>query len=105
MEMAATRRMVYGAIDTERAYQEKWDTAESSGKHETGAFILFMEEYLSEARRLESTLESGGNTPEHEGETALDFVRKVTALGVACMEQNGAPFRRDRVTSRAEQQE
>ncbi len=91
--MAASRHMVYEAIDGERTYQTKWDTAESKGEHETGAFILFMEEYLSEARRLESTLESGGNTPEHDGEGSLDFVRKVTALGVACMEQNGAPRR------------
>lgn len=89
----ATREEVYEAVDGERAYQTKWDTAESQGLHETGAFILFMEEYLSEARRLESTRESGNNKPGDEGEGSLDFVRKVTALGVACMEQNGAPKR------------
>ncbi len=92
------RADVYKAIDGERDYQEKWEKAESKGIHETGAFILFMEYYLQEARRLESTLENGGNgrriddgCPGPEG--SLDFVRKVTALGVACMEQNGAPER------------
>ncbi len=86
------RADVYKAIDGERTYQDKWEDAESRGKHETGAFILFMEHYLSEARRLESTLEDGGNDM-FKGEGSLDFVRKVTALGVACMEQNGAPER------------
>jgi len=95
------RKDVYKAIDGERDYQQKWEDAESKGKHETGAFILFMEHYLKEARRLESTLENGGNgvpASHHLGrdvrpEGSLDFVRKVTALGVACMEQNGAPQR------------
>ncbi len=95
------RADVYKAIDGERAYQDKWEDADSRGKHETGAFILFMEHYLQEARRLESTLENGGNgvpASHHLGrdvrpEGSLDFVRKVTALGVACMEQNGAPER------------
>jgi hypothetical protein len=89
------RADVYKAIDGEREYQQKWEDAESKGKHETGAFILFMEHYLQEARRLESTLENGGNHIQkvHGAEGSLDFVRKVTALGVACMEQNGAPPR------------
>ncbi len=90
------RAEVYEAIDGEREYQKKWDTAESSGKHETGAFILFMEYYLQEARRLESILEDGGNSLKQKSlgaEGSLDFVRKVTALGVACMEQNGIPER------------
>lgn len=87
-----SRKLVYEAIDGERDYQEKWDTAESRGKHEVGAFILFMEEYLAQARRLESTLGGGGNAPS-DSEGSLDFVRKVTALGVSCMEQNGAPRR------------
>lgn len=97
----SVRADVYKAVDGERAYQQKWEDAESRGVHETGAFILFMEHYLQEARRLESTLENGGNgipASHHLGrdvrpEGSLDFVRKVTALGVACMEQNGAPER------------
>ena len=86
------RKRVYAVLDGERAYQAKWDTAESKGLHEPAAFILFMEHYLAEARKLESTVESGGNGTHVEG--SLDFVRKVTALGVACMEQHGAPERK-----------
>lgn len=89
-----TREKVYEVLDGERDYQTKWDTAESQGLHETGAFILFMEHYLAEARELESTRENGNNAP-FVGEGSLDFVRKVTALGVACMEQNGAPPREE----------
>ncbi len=47
----AVRADVYKAIDGERTYQEKWEDAESKGVHETGAFILFMEHYLQEARK------------------------------------------------------
>ncbi len=80
----ATRNDVYVAINTERAYQDKrWPNERA---HTTDEFILFMEHYLHEARRLAST------TPDGNVEV-LDFVRKVTALGVACMEQNGAPRR------------
>lgn len=92
--MAATRQMVYDALDSERDYQDsRWHvgTTPSAGQHETGAFILYMEEYLARARELSSTM-ADGDTNEN-GEEALDFVRKVTALGVACMEQNGAPKR------------
>ncbi len=90
--MKASRQDVYQAIDSERAYQTKWDTAESRGLHTPGEFILFMEHYLAEARRLESTTESGNNGVGG-GEGSLDFIRKVAALGVSCMEQNGAPRR------------
>lgn len=87
-----SRSEVYKSIDYEREYQNIWNAAKCGGLHETGVFILLMEHYLAEARALESTRENGnnGNGP---GEGSLDFVRKVTALGVACMEQNGAPRR------------
>lgn len=83
------RSKVYEAIDGERAYQEaRWHegTTPSCGKHTATEFILFMEHYLEGARKLASTT-AEGNTE------VLDFVRKVTALGVACMEENGAPRR------------
>lgn len=92
--MSETRDMVYEAIDGERDYQGSvWnaDTTSSGGQHETAAFILYMEEYLARARELSATLAEGATN--ENGEEALDFVRKVTALGVACMEQNGAPRR------------
>ncbi len=89
-----TREQVYEAIDGERDYQgSRWnaDTTSSEGQHEVAAFILYMEEYLARARELASTL--ADNETNENGEEGLDFVRKVTALGVACMEQHGAPKR------------
>jgi hypothetical protein len=79
-----SREDVYDAIDSERYYQmQRWG---QNNPHEIGAWILFMEDYLAEARHLVSR-----NSPE---EIALDTIRKVTALGVACMEQHGAPLRK-----------
>lgn len=87
----ASRAEVYHALDTERTYQEsRWNstTTTSGGQHSVSEFVLYMEYYLQECRRLLSTQAS----PKSE-QDGLDFVRKVTALGVACMEQNGAPPR------------
>ncbi len=84
----ATREEVYEAIDSERDYQRKWDTAESGGKHEVAAWILFMEHYLQQAREIESTAAA-----EDVREKVLGKIRCVVALGVACMEQHGAPHR------------
>jgi hypothetical protein len=74
------RAKVYDAVDTERDHQgRKWGEKSQSA----AAFILFMEHHLTKARALATTM---------AGETAaLDEIRKVTALGVACMEQHGAP--------------
>jgi hypothetical protein len=77
-----TRQDVYAAIDSERAYQQdKW----GDNPHEFDAWILYMEDYLEEARRLASRSNDIG--------PALAAIRKVTALGVVCMEQHGAPQR------------
>jgi hypothetical protein len=90
--MKATRNEVYAAIDGERDYQDmRWNeqTTETAGKHSVEEFVLYMEHYLHESRRLLSTQASPKAI--HDG---LDFVRKVTAMGVACMEQNGIVPRR-----------
>ncbi len=83
-----SREEVYAAIDSERDYQAKWDSAESGGKHEVAAWILYMEHYLQQARELESTAAA-----EDVREKVLSKIRCVAALGVACMEQHGAPKR------------
>ena len=85
----ATREEVYAAIDSERDYQDsRWnaDTTPSEGRHTASEFILYMEHYLMRAREIAATSAEGN--PE-----VLDWVRKVTTLGVACLEQNGAPHR------------
>jgi hypothetical protein len=85
------REEVYKALDSERDYQDlRWNekTTSTKGKHSVAEFVLFMEDYLAEARKFLS------RNPEPEAsELALANVRKIAAMGVACMEQNGAPMR------------
>lgn len=79
------RADVYSVIDGERAYQDSLSsTSETDGHHTVPEFILYMEDYIAEARSVASRTWG----PEAKIK-ALDIVRKVTALGVACMEQNG----------------
>ena len=82
------RDNVYAAVDSERTYQNKWDNAESEGNHSIVEFIAYMQDYLNEAMHMQSR-----NAAEHVKKQCLDNMRKVTALGVACMEQHGAPHR------------
>ena len=87
-----SREEVYKVIDGERAYQDmRWNesTTPTGGFHTVPEFVLYMEHYLQEARRLLST-----QPDPKANEDGLDFVRKVTAMGVACMEQNGAVERK-----------
>lgn len=78
---------VYEAINSERNYQDhRWP-----GRiHSIDEYILFMEHHLQEARKLVATtdLDLADNRTE-----ALNVIRKVTALGVVCMEDNGSPLR------------
>lgn len=83
-----SRQEVFAAINSERRYQTKWDSAESQNIHTETEFVLFMEDYLMEAKHLLSR-----NAAEDVRKEVLDTIRKVTSLGVACMEQHGAPQR------------
>ena len=91
-EHNARRRMdVYAAIDGEREYQDRrWSaqTTETEGNHTVGEFIGFMLDYLLEANKQISR-----QGEPRASQDALNTLRKVTAMGVACMEQNGAPKR------------
>ena len=89
--MKASREEVYKAIDSERNYQDhRWspETTRTGGQHSIDEWILYMEHYLTEARSIATRLPA--DAANREG---LPFIRKVTAMGVACMEQNGAPMR------------
>ncbi len=85
--MTSSRADVYRALDTERDYQsEKWD-----GRYNQPAgYCLYMENYLEEARHIASRTDMSSPAAM---QAFLDVMRKVTALGVACMEQHGAPER------------
>jgi hypothetical protein len=81
--MNATREQVYDAIDTERDYQDKkW----AGHSHEVGAYLTMLRTYV--ARAEEAWTSNSGDAP------ALEVVRKITAIGVHCMEQHGAPHRK-----------
>jgi hypothetical protein len=86
-----SRSEVYAAIDSERAYQEsRWNasTTTSEGKHSLSEWIAYMEDYLSEMKHLLARTAKQKAYPE-----AVHIMRKVTTMGVAAMEQHGAPRR------------
>lgn len=81
------RENVYKLIDGERKYQEKWEILRAEkglpAKDEYAtveSWILWMEDYLVRARTAA--------TNDVDKTIALEQIRKVTALGVACMENN-----------------
>ena len=86
MARLRSRRDGYAAIDSEREYQGKW----GDRTHTVTEYILYLEHYLWEARRRASTTDL--TVPINHNDV-MDFIRKVTALGVVAMEDNGAPHR------------
>ncbi len=89
------RKIVYRAIDGEREYQE--GRAVEAGTipgnvrpHSVEEFVLYMDDYMTELKHQLSRIWTSDRSAPPE---ALDTLRKVTALGVACMEQNGVKFR------------
>lgn len=81
----AEREEVYAAIDGEREYQDAGEgNAPGDMAQTVPVFILVLERYVAKAKKAWHT--SGDDA-------ALEVVRKVTAVGVACMEQHGAPER------------
>lgn len=87
--MQITREEVYSLIDLERSYQEKWDSGNYPGRvkdkdKEVETWLSAMRVYLHRAE--EAALDPNKTA-------ALDNLRKVLALGVACMEFHGAPTR------------
>ena len=87
------RDVIYQVIDGEREYQDqKWcsNSTSSSGVHSNLEFLVYMRDYVEEALHFCSR-----NGDPKANDFAKDVIRKVTALGVAAMEQNGiAPRKR-----------
>lgn len=108
------RTDVYQLIDTERDYQEvqaqnhNWGqgtgvprhshggpgsspgTGEANN-HEVGTFLALMETYVR--RGLDAHEDATGYRGPVNDNEALNNVRKIAALAVACMERHGAPSR------------
>lgn len=85
------RQQAYNAIDNERTYQDaKWP----EHKHSALEFSVYMKDYLEELQHLCSR-----NDDRITGPEVMNIMRKVTAMGVACMEQHGAPLRENQIKS------
>jgi hypothetical protein len=81
------RSEVYEIIDRERFYQnKKWneETTNSRGIHTEYEWLVFIQDYLTEAMHIAS------RNPEPQARLdTQEIIRKITAMGVCCMEQNG----------------
>jgi hypothetical protein len=86
----------FESIQTERAYQDaKWGHHSQHG-HEVGAWLLLMQVHLAKAQAAWA----GANNDKG----ALEELRKVLAIGVACGEQHGLPHRSAYMLSTVERQ-
>ena len=86
--MKLNREKVYELIDGEREYQKtqtiknNWNEPKRVG------------EYLSVLRILLSKAENEWySESDLDPKNTLSFIRKISAIGVACMEEHGAPKR------------
>ncbi|MDD5225683.1 MAG: hypothetical protein PHV97_00680 [Candidatus Omnitrophica bacterium] len=85
------REHVYALIDMERDYQDKkWneDTTTTKNIHTPEEWIMYMEDHLAEAKHILSREAAQTGRPK-----AMECIRKVTALGVAAMEDIDTPPR------------
>jgi hypothetical protein len=82
---SVTRGRVYDAIDSERDFQDrKWGTVEEH-PHEVGGWLTIMRQLLRDAEKAWASAA--------DDYTATVEIRKVVAVGVACLEQHGAQTR------------
>ena len=76
------RSEVYKLIDGEREYQDSARPlvgAKPDSEHSVADWVLFLEHLLSEAKYEIYNIDDAA---------ALQYVRKLTAVGVACMENH-----------------
>lgn len=88
------REDIYRILDSEREYQRrKWGIPPmkidgeplEDAQHTPDEYLAYMQHYLTEGLAQISK--------EADNNNALDTIRKITAMGVACMEQNGCRYR------------
>jgi len=80
-----SRANVYMKVDEEREYQDqKW----GNSKHTPTEWLVYIRDYTEEALHILSReYDNVANLK------ALSNIRKITALGVACMEEHDTPNR------------
>jgi len=82
--MKATREEVFAAINGERDYQDsKWNPIEDH-QHSVEEWLVYIDDYVSEAKHALSRKPYSDSLP-----LALHTLRKIAAMGVAALEQNG----------------
>ena len=87
IEGPVSRHLVLATVSGERDYQDAvWcaATTPTEGKQSPTEFLVYIQHYLNEAVREASTAADPASMI-----AVLDNVRKLSALAVACMEQNG----------------
>jgi len=83
-KIKTTRQEVYQAIDEERDYQE-WRWPRPAHIHSNTEYLVYIDHYLKEAFAAVSKQDSEMGT--------YDPLRKIAALAVAAMEENGVIHR------------
>ena len=80
------RKEVYELIDGERAYQEiRWKEGVSPRRKQLPyEWLVFIQDYITEGMHVATRKAE----PEASNE-AMEIIRKIAAMGVAAMEQNG----------------
>ena len=90
----STQEEVFKGLQSERRYQTcRWGRRQNVGEadffvedwHSVGDYLVFIRQHLRDAEEALTT------TPSDLA--ALDEIRKLTALGIACLEQHGCPIR------------
>jgi hypothetical protein len=83
----ASRLDVYVTINDERNYQDvRWQNSPNEGHATTAEYITYLQHYIGVAQEQ--------ITRGEDDSMALDTMRKIAALGVACMEDNGIQHRK-----------
>jgi len=86
-----TREKIYEAIDKERNYQDGWKDptlTTSGGLHSNVEFLCYIRDYVEEALHIAT------RKPDPEANNFCKHsLRKIAALAVSAMEQNGVIFR------------
>jgi hypothetical protein len=88
MALLTARADVYRAIDSERAYQDRRWNHPDHGRHSIGEWLVYIDSYLSEAKQ-----ELTRQPDPFASADALETIRKIAGMCVACMEDHGAPMR------------
>ena len=91
MRQLATIAEVIAALEDERAYQDlKWnaDTTASGGFHSPTEWLVYIEDYVREAKQFTSR-----NAEPQATEFVINALRKIGAMAVAAQQQNGVRAR------------